>query len=509
MSEVAQPLITADLYQSAFQLSKGIILILDQDGMIVGFNESLESFTGYTYPDLIHSNWFDLVIPKKERVAAKRYFRRFILKGKASGKIITQLENRSGQACFVEWHYQHFEYNSAEAGGKVLAVGQDVSESINQEKQLLNERNQLIERNKELTCLYSMAKIVARNQPLPQMLESIAAIIPPAFQYPDIASAVIRLDEHAYGVSGRMADSPTLSENLIVHDLQRGIVVVRYTSQGQDPGWATPAFLDEEHALLRTIAHHLSLAIERKEAIDHKAEMENQLRHSDRLAKIGQLTAGVAHELNEPLGNILGLAQLSVKTDDLSGQVHKDLDNIIKSALHAREIIKKLMFFSRQTPPRETQVNLNRLIEDGMYLFGARCAKNGITVSKSLCNNLPAIKADISQLQQVFTNLVINAIYAMPKEGELNIETLFDQQAVYLIVADTGVGMTEETMKQIFLPFFTTKDVKQGTGLGLSVAHGIVQAHGGDIEVESRIGYGTKFKIRFPLHSGALKGEEG
>jgi signal transduction histidine kinase len=296
-----------------------------------------------------------------------------------------------------------------------------------------------------------------------------------------------------------MADSPTLSENLVVHELQRGNIKVMYAFQGQGQDQTTPAFLDEEHALLRTIVHHLAIAIERKEAIDHKAEMENQLRHSDRLAKVGQLTAGVAHELNEPLGNILGFAQLSAKTDNLSNQVHSDLDNIIKAALHAREIIKKLMFFSRQTPPREMQVNLNRLIEDGMYLFGARCAKNGITVNKSLCNNLPAIKADISQLQQVFTNLVVNAIHAMPNEGELNIETIFDRQAVYLIVTDSGVGMAEETLKQIFLPFFTTKDIKQGTGLGLSVAHGIVRAHGGNIEVESRIGHGTKFKICFPL----------
>ena len=283
---------------------------------------------------------------------------------------------------------------------------------------------------------------------------------------------------------------------------------MRYASPEKNQDKAMPAFLDEEHALLRTITHHLSLAIEKKEAMDHKAEMENQLRHSDRLAKIGQLTAGVAHELNEPLANILGFAQLSAKINNLPEQVHKDLDNIIRAALHAREVIKKLMFFSRQAPPRETQVDLNRLIEDGMYLFESRCAKNGITVSKSLCNNLPNISADISQLQQVLTNLIINAIHAMPDEGELHIETIFNEQAVYLIVADSGVGMAEETLKQIFLPFFTTKDVTQGTGLGLSVVHGIVQAHGGEIEVESRIGYGTKFKIRFPLTRNFVTEEE-
>lgn len=498
MPGVKKPLITAELYQYAFQLSKEIILILDQDGVIVGFNEFLESTTGYPRSDLLNSNWIDLLIPQKDKATAKRYFRRFASKGKAPEKIITELVTHSGKSCFVEWHYQRIDDKTTDGKGRMLAVGQDVSERVDQEKQLLNERNQLIERNKELTCLYSMAKIVARNQPLSQMLESIAAIIPPAFQYPQIATTVIRLDEHSYGASGNI-DSPALSENLIVNEHQRGKIEVRYKPHGQDPDITTPAFLDEEHALLRTIAHHLSLAIERKEAIDHKTEMENQLRHSDRLAKIGQLTAGVAHELNEPLGNILGFAQLSAKTDDLSEQVHSDLDNIIKAALHAREIIKKLMYFSRQTPPRETQVNLNRLIEDGMYLFEARCTKNGITVTKSLCNNLPSINADLSQLQQVFTNLIINAIHAMPDEGELHIETIFDAQAVYLIISDSGVGMAEETLKQIFLPFFTTKDVKQGTGLGLSVVHGIVRAHRGDIQAESQLGKGTKFKIRFPL----------
>lgn len=509
MPDAKKPLITPDLYRSAFQLSKGIILILDQDGTIVGFNEKLESATGYSYAELIHSDWFELLVPKKDMAAAKRYFRRFILKDRVSGKVISELKTRDGQSCYVEWYYQPLENTKTAGGGRVLAVGQDVSERVYQERQLIKERNQLIERNKELTCLYSMAKIVARNQPLPQMLESIAAIIPPAFQYPKIATAVIDLDEHSYGAYEPIKDSPTLSENLVVHELQRGNIKVMYTPHGLGRDQATPEFLDEEHALLRTIAHHLSLAIERKEAIDHKEEMENQLRHSDRLAKIGQLTAGVAHELNEPLGNILGFAQLSAKTNNLSNQVHSDLDNIIKAALHAREIIKKLMFFSRQTPPREMNVYLNRLIEDVMYLFGARCAKNGITVIKSLCHNLPAIKADISQLQQVFTNVVINAIQAMPDEGELIIETIFDQQSVYLIVTDSGVGMEAETLKQIFLPFFTTKDVKQGTGLGLSVAHGIVQAHGGNIEVESRIGHGTKFKICFPLNREDPRGEEG
>jgi two-component system NtrC family sensor kinase len=488
-----------DIYQPAIQLTKAIILILDQDGMIVSFNEFLESSTGYSYPELIQKNWFDLFLLEKEIDSAKRYFRRFILGGKSSGKIIARIITRSREECFIEWHYQGFDGETIGNAAGLLAIGQDVSERVYHEKQLLSERNQLIERNKELTCLYSIAKIVAQNQPLPQMLESIAAIIPPAFQFPAISTATIRLDEHSYGASERKIESSTLFENLVVHDIQRGNIEVMYSPIREDQHKNAPSFLKEEGALLKTIAHHLSLAVEKKEAIDHKAEMENQLRHSDRLAKIGQLTAGVAHELNEPLGNILGFAQLSAKAKDLSDQVYSDLDNIIKSALHAREIIKKLMFFSRQTPPRETLVNLNRLIKDGIYLFESRCAKNGITVEKNLCQDLPAIKADLSQLQQVFTNLIINAIQAMPEEGRLGIETIFDNDFVYLVVQDSGVGMTQGTLKQIFLPFFTTKDIKQGTGLGLSVVHGIVKAHGGSIDAKSRVGYGAEFRIQFPL----------
>ena len=496
-----------DIYQPAIQLTKGIILILDQDGMIISANEFLETTTGYSYSELIQKNWFDLFLLKKEIDSAKRYYRRFILGGKPSGKIVTKIITRGQKECFVEWHYQRLDGDETGEAVGLLAIGQNVSERVLQEKQLLNERNQLIERNKELTCLYSMAKIVARNQPLPQILESIAAIIPPAFQYPAIATAIIRLDMHSYGASEKEIDNPTLSENLVVHNIQRGSIEVAYSPLKNDNDKRIPSFLDEEGALLKTIAHHLSLAIEKKEAIDHKAEMENQLRHSDRLAKIGQLTAGVAHELNEPLGNILGFAQLSAKANNLSDQVNSDLGNIIKSALHAREIIKKLMFFSRQTPPRETLVDLNRLIEDGIYLFESRCAKNGIRVAKSLCQDLPAIKADLSQLQQVFTNLIINAIHAMPEAGNLNIETTFDEDFVYLIVIDSGIGMTQETLKQIFLPFFTTKDIKQGTGLGLSVVHGIIKAHGGFIEAKSRVGQGAEFKIRFPLKRASYREE--
>ncbi len=490
-----------DLCQPAVQIARGMILLLDHDGSIVSCNEFLEASSGYSSSELVQQNCFDLLLAEEDREPGKRLFQSFLQKGKARKKIVTRIITKSGKERHIEWFTRRLEDAVSTAGIGMLAVGQDVSKRVKRERQLLHQRNELIERNKELTCLYKMTKIVGQNKPLPQMLEAIARIIPPAFQYPTATTTVIRLDRQAYGAWESEATGPSLTEELVIHKQSRGQIEIISTANQTGPKKDQTPFLDEERALLRSIAHHLALAIEKKEAIDAQAEMEQQLRHSDRLAKIGQLTAGVAHELNEPLGNILGFAQLSSKNSDLPEQVSRDLANIVKAALHAREIIKKLMFFSRQTPPRETPVNLNQLIQDGLYLFESRCAKNGIAITKKFSPDVPAIKADVSQLQQVLTNVIVNALQAMPDGGELEIATSFGGDHVLLSVRDSGIGMDQETIKQIFLPFFSTKDISEGTGLGLSVVHGIVKSHGGSIAVKSRPGQGSRFEITFPVES--------
>lgn len=495
-----------DLCKTAVLFPEGIILLLDQDGFIVSCNDFFESVTGYDYHELVQQDYFDFLLDKADRDRAKNLFQRSLEKGKVKNRIVTKIITRSGKEKYIEWNAKALEDHSTGVGIGVLALGQDVSKRVRRKKQLVWQRNELIERNKELTCLYNMSKIIANNTPLPQMLNAIAAIISPAFQYPEITSTIIRLDQKNYGDSEKKETGPSLFEELIIYKKVRGFIKILYAGdQGRD---GSLHFLDEERALLKSLAHHLSLAIEKKEAMDIQTEMENQLRHSDRLAKIGLLTAGVAHELNEPLGNILGFAQLSSKADGLPDHVSRDLQNIIKSALHAREVIKKLMFFSRQTPPKQTLVDLNQLINDGLYLFESRCAKNGIEVVKRLSPDLPVLKADISQMQQVLTNLVINAIHAMPDGGALTIETSFAENTIVFIVQDSGLGMSDTTIKQIFLPFFTTKDIKQGTGLGLSVVHGIIKSHGGTIQVESRPGEGSKFLMTFPVEHTSFKENE-
>jgi signal transduction histidine kinase len=356
----------------------------------------------------------------------------------------------------------------------------------------------LRERVKELTCLYSLAQLVEYPEvTVEAILRGIVEIVPPAWQYPEITTARISLDGRVFKTANFREGVHRQSAAILIGQKRRGSIDVVYTEAR--PELDEGPFLKEERNLIDAIARQIALIVERRQAAEEKLRLEGQLRHADRLATIGQLAAGVAHELNEPLSNILAFAQLAEKQTDLSSQAAADLEKIVMASLHAREIIKKLMLFARRMPPQKALVNLNGVIEEGLYFLESRCAKSGITINRRLSQRIPRITADPSQLQQVLVNLVVNAIHAMPNGGTLRIATRASDRQVMLIVEDDGVGMSEDTLGRIFIPFFTTKDVNEGTGLGLSVVHGIVTSHGGSIAVQSTPGRGTRFEIRLPL----------
>ncbi len=353
------------------------------------------------------------------------------------------------------------------------------------------------ERVKELTCLYGIAKLV--QQPgisRDFLLQEIVKLLPPAWLYPEIASAQIAFDDQVYITSGFGKAIHSMKADIVIRKEVRGFVEIRYSSVKSqlDSG----PFLIEERNLIDTIAHEISIITEQMQAEEDKIKLQDQLRHSDRLATIGQLVASVTHELNEPLSNVLGFAQLVIKDPNLTEQTQQDISKIIDASLHAREVIKKLLSSAKDTPIVKKRVNFNYMIESGLYFFKSRCAKLSIEIISNLQKNLPDIIADRSQMMQVFTNLVVNAIQSMSHGGRLTITTKAEDEHIFLIIEDTGTGMTDKIMKKIFDPFFTTKDSDQGTGLGLPIVHGIVNSHGGTIDIDSKIGTGTKFIIKIP-----------
>jgi len=356
----------------------------------------------------------------------------------------------------------------------------------------------LAERVKELTCLYGIAQVAAQpGISLEEIIGGIVELLPPAWQYPETAFARIILDGLSYTTEGFRECGQKQTAEIIVDGMPRGVVEVVYAAK--KPDLDEGPFLKEERKLIDAIARQIALVVERIQVEQDKLKLHNQLLHADRLATIGMLAAGVAHELNEPLGNILGFAQLAKKADEVPGSVKQDIEKIETASLHAREVIQKLLVFARQTPPNKTQVDLNQIVEDGLYFFESRCTKQGVELVRKLLSDVPEITADPAQLNQLIVNLVVNALQAIQGKGKITIGTQTYDQQVLLIVEDTGIGMADDVLEQIFIPFFTTKDVGQGTGLGLPVVHGIVTAHGGTINVESKLGFGSRFEIRLPV----------
>ena len=379
-----------------------------------------------------------------------------------------------------------------------LGIYEDLSQNLGLALAHRHAQVDLRERVKELTCLYGIARLVAEpGISLDDILQGIVDLLPSAWLYPEIASARIILNDRSYATSTFGEGIHKLVAEIVVSEQRRGAVEVVYGEE--KPELDEGPFYKEERNLIDAVAKEVGIIIKRREAEEEKLKLQEQLRHADRLATIGQLAAGVSHELNEPLGNILGFAQLIKKRPDLPEQVEQDIQKIVSASLYAREIVKKLLIFARLMPPKKALINLNKVVEEGLYLFESRCMKEGIELVRDLSPDLPEVHADPSQLNQVLVNLVINAIQAMPSGGRLTLRTLHDKDHISLIVEDTGTGMDGEVLKKIYIPFFTTKDVGQGTGLGLPVVHGIVTSHGGSINVASNVNQGSRFEVQLPL----------
>lgn len=353
------------------------------------------------------------------------------------------------------------------------------------------------ERVKELTCLYGIAKIAERTAlPLPQKIQAIAELLPAAWQYPDLCSARITLDAETFDSADFAGGRHQLTAEVVAGARPRGLVTIGYR-ESPPPGTEDP-FLAEERSLIHEVARQVGLVLEAHEAEQGRLRLEEQLRRADRLALVGQLAAGVAHELNEPLVAILGYAELMQQSFGLPDRTARDLEGIVKASLHAREVVRKLLLFARQAPSEKAPTDLNQVVRDALLMLETRLRKGDVKAVFKAAPGLPPLLADASQLQQVVLNLCVNALQAMPGGGTLEIRTGIREGSLTLAVSDTGEGMSEEVLRQLFTPFFTTKGVGQGTGLGLSVVHGIVEGHGGSLHVESSPGKGTRIEALFP-----------
>ena len=231
-------------------------------------------------------------------------------------------------------------------------------------------------------------------------------------------------------------------------------------------------------------------------------ETHLQLVSSEKMASLGKLAAGIAHEINNPLGGILIYSSLMMEDLPETDSRRADLVRIVQEAGRCKEIVKSLLEFARQTEPKMEPTDVNRAITDGLFFLVNQALFHNIHIMKKLDAFLPFVRGNASQLKQVFMNIVVNAAEAMRGGGTLTITTscATDQKTVFVEFTDTGEGIPAENLTRIFDPFFTTKEVGKGTGLGLATSYGIVEDHGGKISVKSQAGEGTTFTIELPVH---------
>jgi signal transduction histidine kinase len=233
--------------------------------------------------------------------------------------------------------------------------------------------------------------------------------------------------------------------------------------------------------------------------ITRKVQLEDQLLQVEKLSSIGLLAAGIAHEVNTPITGISSYTQMLLKETPESDRRKRILEKIEKQTFRAAEIVNGLLNFARMNGSEFKELDINTLIQESLSLLEHQLRHSHIRVEPEYDRALPRVYGNSGKLQQVFINLFLNARDAMPAGGALNVKTGMNDSMVMIDIWDTGVGISQENIKRIYDPFFTTKTTGKGTGLGLAVTYGILQEHGGRIFVDSAPGKGTHFKIKLPI----------
>jgi two-component system NtrC family sensor kinase len=262
---------------------------------------------------------------------------------------------------------------------------------------------------------------------------------------------------------------------------------------------------------LQELVQTLELKVEKRTQELLVAEAE--VAQGEKLASVGLLASGVAHELNNPLTGVLTFTSLLRKKMENGSQDAEDLDLVIRETKRCASIIRRLLDFAREKIPVKGFFNLNQLIEDTVRFIDRPASLQNIEIALDLDSGLPQVWGDADLIKQVILNILVNAEQAIAGQGKISVESrrytpkgmpkagVEPLPMVEIAIKDTGCGIPEANLQRIFDPFFTSKEVGKGTGLGLSVSYGIIKAHGGGIKVESVVGAGSTFRIRLPITS--------
>lgn len=359
----------------------------------------------------------------------------------------------------------------------------------------ISTEEKLKERIKELTCLFNVSSIIANSNysQLDKTLTAIALSIKKALRYPDDASVEIKA-ENLLEKQGNTKNKVFTICAIQVFNEPKGYIKIGYPEEK----YTQNAFFEEEKQLLSNTAAEIGNLLEKKQVIENERKTQRQLERVDRLHILGEITAGIAHELNTPLAGILGFSELLQETLKDNVKAKEDLEKITNSAIYCREVVKKLMFFSCEMPQYMKVQNIVPIIRDGINLLKPNFSKKSLTHNFTHNKEEIFLRVDNIQLTQVVFNIIINAIYFSPEKGHIDIAVKDLGNKVEITISDEGKGIKNKNSEAVFNPFFTTKEMGKGTGLGLSVVHGIIASHNGTISHRPNRPKGTVFTITIP-----------
>ena len=353
----------------------------------------------------------------------------------------------------------------------------------------------LTERIKELSCLYEVTNILNQQElNNEEVFVAIASRLKEAWRFHEKAIVEIFFKDLYFSTNEKLENTIFVKDNLLIENSVVGEIKIHYPADK----FTENDFLEDEKKLLKKVCYEVSFFLEKKENQIKEAHLKRSAERVDRLSILGEITAGIAHELNTPLGNILGFAEL-IKQQNNNPQIDRDISKIINAAIYSREIVKNLMFFSCEMPQNKSVFAVKPIIMQALTLLGPNFKKGDINYKVSFADDDIKAQIDNIQLTQVLFNILLNAIYVSPPKSEIHVNVFSTESHFVIEIKDNGKGIDDEIKHKIFEPFFTTKPLGEGTGLGLSVVHGIIKSHQGTIEALDNKPKGTIFSIKLPL----------
>ncbi len=457
------------------EMNPNIVLELDNEGNIKYLNPVAKS----VFPDLTtlrvnHAFLIDWVQVVKElqRSTLNKILNRVVVVDRSS--------------------YQQIISKVAE--NQIRVYGQDITEHRRMENDVLNseEKYRSLVNNIKLGIYRSTPGATGRFLEVNQAMEEITGYSREKLLGINVSDLYLHPEERAI-VSGEVTGTPgKVSREIYMRKKDGTPIVVLITAMA-----------------VRDTTSQVQHIDGMMEDITARKHMQEQLMAQDRLASIGQLVSGVAHEINNPLTGVIGFSELLLQRD-LPDDVKADLKVINSEAMRTAEIVKNLLTFARQQPEGKTEVDINDILQKVLTLRAHEQKVHNIEVITHLAADLPRINGNSSQLQQVFFNIVINAEFFMidtHHKGNLTVTTERIENVIRTSITDDGPGISAQHLNNLFTPFFTTKAVGKGTGLGLSIGYGIITEHGGTIHAESEPGKGATFIVELPISKAGTSGE--